>query len=130
MSDAPVRGVVVAHSDLARALIDAVERIAGSQEGVLFALSNEGIGPAEMGRRLDELAGEGPTVVFADLREGSCGLAGRRACSGIGERVLVTGVNLPVLLDFAMNRHRPLAELAERLMERGRAAITVVPGTD
>lgn len=127
MSDTPVRGVVVAHSDLARALIEAVERIAGSQDGALVPLSNEGLGPDAIGQRLDELAGEGPTVVFADLREGSCGLAGRRACLSDSRRLLITGVNLPVLLDFALNRTRPLEELAGRLVERGRSAITAAP---
>lgn len=124
MSDTPVRGIVVAHSDLARGLIGAVQRIAGEEEGVLVALSNEGLGPDEMRERLDALAADGPAIVFADLREGSCGMAGRKACMTEGQRALITGVNLPILLDFVMNRHRPLDELVERLVDRGRSAIT------
>lgn len=123
MSDGGVRGIVVAHSDLARALIGAVERIAGV-DGALVALSNEGLGPDELRQRLDELAGEGPSIVFADLREGSCGLVARQVCEGRSpRRALITGVNLPVLLDFAMKRHLPLDELVPRLVDRGRASI-------
>lgn len=123
MSDDGVRGIVVAHSELARALIGAVERIAGSEEGALVPLSNEGLGPEAIREKLDELVGEGPAIVFADLREGSCGLAARQVCLGGGTRAVITGVNLPVLLDFVMKRHLPLDELVPRLVERGRAAI-------
>lgn len=129
MSDQdPVRGIVVGHSDLAIALIRAVERIVGNENGALVPLSNEGIGPDEIRRRLDELVGEGPAIVFADLREGSCGLAARRACVQGRGRAVITGVNLPVLLDFVMNRDLPLEVLLARLVDRGRAAIEGVPG--
>lgn len=123
MSDDGIRGIVVAHSELARALIAAVERIAGQEEGALVALSNEGLGPEAMREKLDDLVGDGPAIVFADLREGSCGMAARQVCLGGRTRALVTGVNLPVLLDFVMKRHLPLDELVPRLVERGRAAI-------
>lgn len=120
----PVRGIVVAHSALADALIAAVERIAGANDGALVALSNEGLSPQAIRERLDTLAGEGPALVFADLREGSCGLAARAVCMGEDpRRALITGVNLPVLLDFVMKRHMPLDELVPRLVDRGRRAI-------
>ena len=124
MNEGAVRGIVVAHSDLARALIGAVERIAGADEGALVSLSNEGLGPDAIREKLDELAGDGPAIVFADLREGSCGLAARKVClGGAPRRALITGVNLPVLLDFVMKRTLPLEELVPRLVERGRASI-------
>lgn len=123
MSDDGIRGVVVAHSALAGALIGAVERIAGAEDGALVPLSNEGLGPEAIRQKLDELVGDGPAIVFADLREGSCGMAARQVCLGGPTRALITGVNLPVLLDFVMKRHLPLDELVPRLVERGRAAI-------
>lgn len=127
MSEGGVRGIVVAHSELAAALIQAVERIAGV-DGALVALSNEGLGPAAIRERLDELAGDGPAIVFADLREGSCGMAARQVClANAPRRALITGVNLPVLLDFVMKRNLPIEELVPRLVERGRAAIASGP---
>lgn len=122
-----VRGVVVAHADLARALIEAVDRIVGLEDGALVAVSNEGLGPADIRARLAEVAGTGPAMVFTDLREGSCGMAARHLCVGSPNHVLVTGVNLPMLLDFAMNRDRPLLELMDRVVERGRRGIQRVP---
>ena len=127
MSEPPVRGIVIAHSDMARALVDAVERIAGIEENALVPLSNEGLGPEQVRDRLSELVGEGPAVIFTDLREGSCGMAARQVCLPSSDRVLITGVNLPVLLDFVMNRHLPLPDLTRRLLERGRKAIRAMP---
>lgn len=119
----PVRGVVVAHADLARALIEAVDRIVGLDEGALTSVSNEGLGPDEMRERLTAAAKNAPAIFFADLREGSCGMAARRTCLGRADQVLVTGVNLPMLLDFAMNRHLPLDALTDRLVDRAKRAI-------
>jgi mannose/fructose-specific phosphotransferase system component IIA len=128
MSEGGLRGVVVAHSELAAALIGAVDRIVGLDPGVLVALSNEGLGPDAIGKRLDELAGEGPVLVFTDLREGSCGMAAQRACRGTADRVVVTGVNLPILLDFALMRHMPQDALVERILARGRDGIQAFGG--
>jgi N-acetylgalactosamine PTS system EIIA component len=130
MSEAAVRGVVVAHADLAEGLLSAVRRITGIDHDVLVALSNEGLGPEEIRRRLDGLLNGGPGVVFTDLREGSCGMVARRACVGRGDRVLVTGVNLPILLDFALHHDGPLDDLARRLVERGQDAVTAFPDPD
>jgi mannose/fructose-specific phosphotransferase system component IIA len=122
-----VRGIVVAHADLARALIEAVDRIVGLEDGALTPVSNEGLGPTEIRKRLAEAAGTGPAVVFTDLREGSCGMAARQVCVDGEDQVLVTGVNLPMLLDFAMNRQRPLEEVVQRVLDRGRGGIQRMP---
>jgi len=128
MSEPAVRGVVVAHSDVARALVEAVQRIAGSDDEALVPLSNEGLGTDGIRDRLAELLNEqDPAVIFTDLREGSCGIAAQRLCVQHPEHVVITGVNLPMLLDFAMKRHLPLQELVERLVERGRSAVQALP---
>jgi mannose/fructose-specific phosphotransferase system component IIA len=126
MSERRVRGVVVAHGGLAAALIDAVDRIVGLEEGVLVPLSNEGLSPAAINDRLAELVGDEPAIVFTDLKEGSCGMAARRLCMERSDQVLVTGANLPMLLDFALKSHLPLEELIGRVVERGRNAVQCI----
>jgi mannose PTS system EIIA component len=126
MSEAAIRGVVVAHGDLARGLLSAVYRITGEDQ-VLVAVSNEGLSPEAIRERLDQVLGEGPAVVFTDLREGSCGMVARKVCLGRENRALITGVNLPMLLDFVTQRQLPLDQLARRLADRGRDAVTVFP---
>lgn len=122
-----VRGIVVAHGAMAEGMVDAVRRIAGSQADALQALSNEGTNPTELKEIIDQAAGEGPVVVFADLQSGSCGLAALYTCRESGDRAVVCGVNLPILLDFIFHRDMPLDELVERLLEKGRDGIRPVP---
>lgn len=116
------RGIVVAHSDLADALVRAVARIAGASDA-LVPLSNETRGPDEMRRAVEAACGEGPAVVFTDLSSGSCGLAGRLAVAGGARRAVVTGPNLPMLLDFVFHRDMELDALVERLVRKGREGI-------
>lgn len=118
-----VRGVVVAHGTMARGLIDAVERIAGAAAADLVAVSNDQCNPPELRRRVDEAAGDGPTVVFVDMCAGSCAMAAFSSCRGSPRRAVVCGVNLPILLDFAFHREMPLDELVPRLLDKGRDAV-------
>lgn len=123
-----VRGVVVTHAGLGQALVEAVTRIAGLEADALLAVSNEGMGPDGIREALDRaLGGEGPAVIFTDLRQGSCGIAAQRLCIDRPDYVVVTGVNLPMLLDFAMKRHLPLPDLVERIVDRGRSAVQALP---
>lgn len=119
----PARGVVVAHGEVARAMVDAVRRIAGDGADALEALSNDGLGPTELRATLDGFLGDAPGIVFVDLQSGSCGMAALQSCRERSDRAVVCGVNLPMLLDFVFHRNLPIAELAGRAVERGRDAV-------
>ena len=128
MSEAsPVRGVVVGHGDMPGGLVDAVRDIVGDAADGLTALSNRGKGPEELRADLEAAAGSGPAIVFADLQSGSCGVAAVYSCRDSAKRVVICGVNLPMLLDFVFHRGLPLDELATRLVEGGREAIRAAP---
>lgn len=118
-----VRGVVLAHGPMAEAMVDAVRRIAGDAADGLVPLSNEGKGPKELRRELDEVMGEGTVLVFVDLRAGSCGMAALSSCRDDARRIVLTGVNLPMLLDFVFHRSLPVDELVDRIVACGRDAI-------
>jgi mannose/fructose-specific phosphotransferase system component IIA len=117
-----VRGVVVAHGEMARGLVDAVRRISGHGEEALVPLSNDGRSPESLRAELESLLGDGPAVVFTDLQAGSCALAAV-ATSRRGNTVVLCGANLPMLLDFVFHRDAPLDTLAERLVQKGREGI-------
>ena len=123
MSTGPVRGVVIAHGPMARAMVDAVRRIAGDAADALTPLSNDGKGPAELRDELEALIGDAQAVVFTDLLAGSCGMAAMSSCRDRERRAVVSGVNLPMLLEFVFHTDLPLDELVERVQEKGRAAI-------
>lgn len=119
-----VRGVVVAHGDLAEALVRAVQGIAGVRGGIR-AVSNRGCTPAALRERIEQAVGAGPALVFVDMASGSCAHAGRSAAEGREDVVVVTGANLPMLLDFVFHREMEPAALARRVAGRGRDATTV-----
>lgn len=119
----PAGGVIVTHARLGEALVEAAEEISGV-EGALVAISNRDASPARLLERVAAAVGEGPAVVFVDLASGSCGFAARAAVRTCGASVIVTGVSLPILLDFLFHRDLPLAELADRLVDKGRSNIT------
>lgn len=118
-----VRGIVVAHGDLARALVGTVARISGLAEG-LVPVSNEGLGPERLREVLREAIGGEPSVLFVDLASGSCGIAGLGLShEGGGHVAVLTGANVPMLLDFVFHRHLPLPDLVARLRDKARAGI-------
>ena len=119
--ESPVRGIVVTHARLGEALIEAAEEISGVTEG-LVAVSNRGTTPRALQDRV--AVGAGPAVVFVDLAAGSCGFASRAASRSCGRAVVITGVSLPILIDFLFHRDMKLSELAERLVQKGRSNIT------
>ena len=122
------RGVVITHGTLGQGLIDAVARIAGGDTDALVAVSNADCSPDDLQRRIGEAMGEhaGPLVLFTDLGAGSCTLAARLTCRERGSVPVVTGVNLPMLLDFVFHRDLPVEELAERLCDKGRDGVRVM----
>jgi mannose/fructose-specific phosphotransferase system component IIA len=121
-----VRGLVIAHSSLSAGLVSATRQITGAGEEVLRPLSNEGQGPAGLVEVLERELGEAPGILFTDLASGSCAFAARKVSIDRPNTALVTGVNLAILLDFVFHRELPLAQLVERLVEKGRAGVTGV----
>ena len=127
MSETGVRGVVLAHGDMARGLIDAVAHIAGMSGDFLRPLSNKGVGTDGLAEEIAGLVGGGPAIVFTDLQSGSCGFAARRCLQNVPQLAVISGVNLPMLLEFAMRRELPMEQLVPLLLAKARAAIACSP---
>ena len=117
-----LRGVVFTHSGLADALVSAVRTITGDEDS-LTAASNVGLGRDGLCDLASELTAGAPTVVFVDLPAGSCLQSVLAATNDRDDVALVTGVNLPMLLDFVFNRDATPAEAAERAAKTGNSAI-------
>lgn len=125
MSDTPaVRGVVIAHGEMAIGLTDAVRNITGIGPEVLVPLSNRGLAPAALADVIKAEVAEWPTILFTDLPSGSCGVAARVLARGNSSLIVICGVNLPMLLDFVTHREMPMEDLVDRLVARGRASIS------
>ena len=124
MSDVElVRGVLLSHGKLAEGMVDAVRRITDLDEGVLTPMSNDGQNPQGLADRVEALVGSEPVVVFADLGSGSCAFTAQLTCKDNGQRALVFGMNLPMLLEFVFHRELPLSQLVPRLLQKGKEGV-------
>jgi mannose/fructose-specific phosphotransferase system component IIA len=121
MSDA-LRGVVVCHGALARALVDAAESISGIT-GVLVPVSNTGCDRESLEDRVAEAVGDRPSVVFVDMASGSCLFAVLKRMRTLPDVRVVTGVNLAMLVDFVFQVSLTPEAAAERAIATGSKAI-------
>ncbi len=125
-----VPALIVMHADLAAALLRAAASVYGPVDDV-ETLSNEGHSRESLGDAIEAKVSrwaEGG-IVLTDFWGGSCHTSGVRAVRGRGEVVIVTGVNLPTILDYLHNRDAyGVVELAERLQKKGQDAIRLQRG--
>jgi mannose/fructose-specific phosphotransferase system component IIA len=125
-------GLIVTHGALAAALREAAARIAGDVTQLEIAsndaLSVEGLHACvrEAVDRLDQ--GDGG-IIFTDLAGGSCAVACRMVLQAHPKVRLVTGINLPMLVDFVLRRgDLDLDALVVRLLQRGQSSIQELGG--
>jgi mannose/fructose-specific phosphotransferase system component IIA len=127
-----IQALIVAHGDLAQALLETVSALAGPQQG-LRALSNRGLGMPDLVERIRETGdamGPCPLFIFADLLGGSCSQAARIVLADRPEWRVITGANVPMLVNFFQNRDRvPPAQVLELMVDRARAGVQVFPGS-
>lgn len=121
----PVRAVVAGHGTFASGIVSAVEQITG-RGGQFATISNTGLCLEDiqqtLARTLDD---SGARVIFTDLPAGSCTMAVRRLLRERPGVLLVTGINLSLLLDFAMSDGDDPVQAVQAALERGRASMVV-----
>ncbi|MEQ1691959.1 MAG: hypothetical protein ABMA00_11775 [Gemmatimonas sp.] len=119
-----IRALIAAHGTLAAGLVSAVQQITG-RGAVFLAMSNSSLSLSDiqdsLARALDET---GARVIFTDLPAGSCTMAVRKLMRARTDITLVTGANLPLLLDFAMQDDVDAVAAAHAALERGRVSMT------
>lgn len=127
MSESGVRAVLLGHGGMPDGMVDAVRHITGCDEETLSPLSNRGMSPDALAAEVVRRIGDAPAILFTDLQSGSCGFTARRIRESSPDIVVISGVNLPLLIDFVMNRQQPLETLVPRLLDRGHAGICCTP---
>lgn len=118
--------VIVAHGGLATELLGVMEHVMGRLAGVRTVSIAAECDRTAKGTEIRQAAeavdqGQG-VVVVVDLHGSSpanlCGFV-----RGMGQRFIITGANVPMLLKLAQSRHLPLAQAAEAAMLAGRKYI-------
>jgi mannose/fructose-specific phosphotransferase system component IIA len=125
-----VPALLVMHADLSAALLRAAESVYGPIEGV-DTLSNMGHSRESLEDAIVERVSHWTHggLVLTDFWGGSCHTCGVSAARDRGEVVVLTGVNLPTLLDYLHNRESyGVVELADRLRAKGQESIRVQRG--
>lgn len=123
-----VRALVAGHGDFAAGLISAVEAVTGRGD-MLEPIEVKGLCGEDIQLLLTErLRATGAVVIFTDLQAGSCTMAARRLLREQSEVLLVSGANLPMLLDFVMSSVADAHAAARTAVERARNAIAAYGG--
>ncbi len=120
-----VPALLVTHADLGAALVRAAAQIYGPVDDVAV-LSNTGTSREDLEQAIERhVAGwSGGGIVLTDFPGGSCQQCGLLAARAHPEVLVVTGVNLPALLDYLHNRESlSAAELAQHLLTRARDSV-------
>lgn len=118
--------IIVTHAGLAESLRAAAARIAGDTAGI-EVVSNEGLGAEPLTAEIRTALGRMPdqdTIVFTDMGGGSCATAVQMLLREYPRVRLLTGVNLPMLVDFVLRRAElDLDAMVARLLQRGQISI-------
>lgn len=130
MSGSRPVALLVTHGVLGEELVRTAEAILGRQDDVV-TMSNGGLSSEALAeaieRRVADVPAGAPIVLFTDLAAGSCGIASRRVGRDGTTIRKITGVNLPMLLEFFHYRDTlSLDELLPRLEAKGRAGIVIL----
>jgi PTS system mannose-specific IIA component len=125
-----ISGIIVTHGRLGAELLRAAEAIVGENSGVRVFSSGElspGVLTDQILEALTEAGLDGdsrPIVLFVDLWGGTCFNVCHRILKDYPRVSLVSGVNLPMLLEFLQYREElPLSDLLERIESRGRRGV-------
>jgi mannose PTS system EIIA component len=124
-----IPALLVTHADLGSALLRAAAKVYGPVEEV-EVLSNEGLSREQLEQEIEKRVGAWRGgLILTDFWGGSCHACGVAAARGHGDIVVVTGLNLPLLLDYLHNREEyEVDALAERLQRKGRDSIRLHHG--
>jgi PTS system mannose-specific IIA component len=124
-----ITGIVVTHGNLARELVDTVAKIVG-RTNCCIALSNEDLSNESLISKIRDIIDQAPDrhiILFVDYFGGSCSLNCSRAVKGYSKATVISGVNLPILLDFVTKQGTmEPEEIIDHLIKRGQESVRVI----
>lgn len=118
--------VIVAHGGLAREYLSAIEHVVGAQTGIKAIAIDADHDRKDKEREICAAAdavdtGQG-VVVVTDLYGGSPSNLSLLACQP-GNRRIVYGANLPMLIKLAKSRHKEVPDAVRAALEAGKKYI-------
>ncbi len=124
-----VIGIIVTHGDLGRELLATAGLIVGNISDCYY-ISGSNLTNEKVIEEIIKLAGregEGGVVMFVDHFGGSCCTVCISAMRGRDKATIISGANLPLILDFINKRESmEYHEMIEHLIQRGRESVRVI----
>ncbi len=117
-----VNAIIIGHGSFAQAMLETAEAIVGEQENV-EVVSNKGFSCEQLGHEIERRCHnrERDTIVFLDLPGGSCTISCYNVLKEHPDMNVISGVNLPLLIEFFMLRNKYSAgELVPLLVKKGK----------
>jgi mannose/fructose/sorbose-specific phosphotransferase system IIA component len=118
-----VHAIVVSHGEFARAIVSTVEGIVGKQDNV-DVVTNRGVSCEQLSKRIAALISDHSrdnTIIFLDLPGGSCTISCYQLLKDMPDLNIISGVNLPMLIEFFMLRDKHTAQdLIPILINKGK----------
>jgi PTS system mannose-specific IIA component len=122
-------GIIVTHGGLAVELLHTAELIVGKLEDC-YAISGSDLSDEVLENKVKDIMKRGGgrnVILFVDHFGGSCCTKCIHATKDIDGVKVISGVNLPLLLDFATKRgSMEFEEMVDHLIRRGRESVKVV----
>ena len=129
MAGKNITGIIVTHGQLGEELIRTASLILGEVEDC-YALSGSDLGDEKVIESIHNILEENQAdraVVLVDYFGGSCGASCVKATRGLEGVKVISGVNLPILLDFVTKQGTlGLDELVDHLIHRGQESVKVI----
>lgn len=124
------RLILMSHGHLARELANSAKMIIGEAEGLytVSMLESDGLEGTQgkLNAVLEEIGPDAPVLVCADLLSGTpCNVAVQAMYQRPGLRVL-TGLNLAMVIEYAVSDLEDVDELAAYLWEVGHTGVKLV----
>ena len=121
-----VGAILVSHENLSVCMAETLAKITG-ETTFITPISSRGISPGQLEQTvihaIESMKEVDGIILFTDLHGGSCSLVSSRIQRRYPEIVVITGVNLPLLIEYVFHRERPLGEIVDRIVRKGREGI-------
>lgn len=126
--------ILISHGHYGEQVYESAKMVIGEIEGLynVAMLANDGLEGTrgKMKDTLDEIGPDVPILIIADMFFGTpCNISVETMCSRENVRLL-TGLNLPMVMEYAVAEVEDLDELAQYLHEVGTGSIQIVPKPD
>jgi len=121
--------IIVTHGKLAQALLETAEMIMGSQEYIGAIVFEAGQDVSNLQEKIQQMLCKMPkndeALILVDLRGGSPYNAAAMVAMTMPKVKVVTGVNLPMLLEILSSRDLDAVALSEQAVTAGQAGVGI-----